>query len=475
MHTRSRHGAVAAGVLLASLGLAGTACSTVDHSIPAAPTLVGTTPSTVEPAAGVMQLWVARYDGPAKADESVSPLATSLAKVSPDGSRLFVTGSSEAALGRSGYATVSYNPATGAQLWASRYGGAIGADSIATALALSPDGSKVYATGSSEQAGTGYDAVTVAYDAVSGKQLWVARYNSPNNRNDGAAAIAVDPDGARVYVTATSEGKAEGEKGYVTVAYNSSTGAQLWASRYDGPARRSSAYSLAVSPKGGALYVTGWTQLSPGKQQKAYGTVAYNSSSGAQLWVATYQPESSFDNEGRAVAVSPDGTKVFVTGSCVGQANAYGTVAYSAATGSQLWAGSYAGPSETGSTVTSSLAVTPDGSKVFATGLHATVAYETSNGSQLWTNADRGTAIALSHDGSRVYVAGTGEGASEYATTAYRATTGGQLWAATYRSPDGGTGSAASVAVSPKSGAVFVFGISQGSAGPNYATVAYQG
>ena len=49
--------------------------------------------------------------------------------VSPDGKAVFVTGySGSQTTGGYDYATVAYNPATGAQLWVKRYNGPAGDD-----------------------------------------------------------------------------------------------------------------------------------------------------------------------------------------------------------------------------------------------------------------------------------------------------------------------------------------------------------
>src|SRR5690606_30103087 len=66
--------------------------------------------------------------------------------------------------------------AAAAERWSARYRGPGGSD-IAHDLAVSPDGSTVYAAGQSlSSSGTSTEFVTVANDTASGDQLWVARY-----------------------------------------------------------------------------------------------------------------------------------------------------------------------------------------------------------------------------------------------------------------------------------------------------------
>ena len=165
---------------------------------------------------------------------------------------------------------------------------------------------------------------------AAGGQLWVARYSGPANRDDsGASAMAVSPDGATVFVTGQSWGGREVGFEYATVAYSAATGRQLWASRYRRPGSgRDTAYAVAVSPDGRRVFVTG-------SALTKYMTVAYDAATGRRLWVSVYQV---FDSVAFSVAVSPDGAAVFVTGESDGE---YATIAYDAATGSQLWASRY--------------------------------------------------------------------------------------------------------------------------------------
>src|SRR5207247_5726160 len=106
----------------------------------------------------------------------------------------------------------------------------------AVSLAVSPDGSKVIVTGHSCGIRVGgyscFDYATLAYDATTGAQLWVSRYDA-SGRQDDAHTVKVSPDGTKVFVTGLSVGTS-GYSGYATVAYDATTGAQLWESRYEG-------------------------------------------------------------------------------------------------------------------------------------------------------------------------------------------------------------------------------------------------
>ena len=196
--------------------------------------------------------------------------------VSPGGATVFVTGTSRGATSGLDYATVAYNAATGARRWASRYNAPANRDDPASSVAVSPGGATVFVTGTSRGATSGLDYATVAYDAATGARRWVSRYNGPRNADDGAVSVAASPGGRSVFVTGTSKAAT---RDYATLAYNAATGAPRWARRYNGPARGADvASSLAVSPGGSAVFVTGYSfgGTSGGTSVQDYATVGYN-------------------------------------------------------------------------------------------------------------------------------------------------------------------------------------------------------
>ena len=444
---------------------------------------------SVEPGAGG-ELWVKRYNGPANSGDGASALG-----VSPDGSKVFVAGGSSDFSDYADYATVAYDAGTGARLWVKRYNGPANDDDFVTALAVSPDGSRVFVTGESMGSTSNLDYATVAYDAATGAKLWVKRYNGPANYHDGAFALAVSPDGAKVFVTGGSAaGRTSGD--YATVAYDAASGAQLWVGRYNGPANDDDgAQALGVSPDGSKVFVTGHSYGSSGYLD--YATVAYDAASGAKLWAKRYSGSVN-DAVGDALAVSPDGSKVFVTGESFGPSGSfdYATVAYGAATGSKLWVKRYNGPASS-SDAADALGVSSDGSKVFVTGKsegtggffdvdYATVAYDAANGADLWVERydgpangfDGALALGVSSDGSEMFVTGKSYGSSgftDYATVAYDTATGGELWVERYDGPANDDDSADALGVGPDGSKVFVTGSSVGSSSEDdYATVAYE-
>ena len=479
--------AAATGVALATVGMTGASASaTAPQALGVRASAPGTSPAAASPGT---QLWVKRYNNGDTDD------ATSVA-VSRGGGTVFVTGSSIGTTSSfEDYATVGYNAATGAQLWVSRYNGPDSGVDEASSVAVSPDGKTVFVTGYSYGTTAGeVDYATVAYSAATGAQLWVERYISPSLQGF-ATAVAVSPGGKAVVVTGYSGSQATGGYDYATVAYNTVTGAQLWVKRYNGPLSGGDfAHSMTVS--GNTVFVTG-SSIGTGDGYD-YATVAYNATTGAQLWVKRYNGASGGSRGANSVAASPDGKTVFVTGSSyAGSATDYdyATIAYSAATGAQLWVKRYTGPGS-GDDQAYSVAASPDGTSVFVTGYssgttagavdYATVGYDAATGAQLWVKQYTGSlsggigtqaySVAVSPDGSTVYVTGESGNDSTFATVAYTAATGAQLWIKRYTG-NGPSGSAAqALAVSPTTGTVYVTGYSSGSFTHNdYATVAYNG
>jgi PQQ-like domain/PASTA domain len=283
--------------------------------------------------------WVARYDGPGDAEEWAA------LTVSRDGTKVFVSGGSEGANSTFDYVVIAYDAASGARLWISRYDGPAHADDEATSITVSPDGTRVLVSGYSQDQTGSDQATTIAYEAATGVRVWVARYHGPGEDDDRGSALRVSPDGTKVFVTGFSSGDTDND--YATVAYDSATGERLWAARYNGPANGYDwAHSLTVSEDGTKVFVTGESEARAERNTHDYATIAYDASSGKQLWTARYNGPARQDDVGASVQVDAVGLRVFVTGSSTGKATRvdYATIAYAGGTGKTAWAARYNGP-----------------------------------------------------------------------------------------------------------------------------------
>jgi PQQ-like domain len=123
--------------------------------------------------------------------------------------------------------------ATGTQLWAAVYDGPAHGFDAAEAVVVSPDDGTVYVTGSSgggtpSSPGAGPDSyvnnldwATIAYDAATGPQKWVARLDGPVHGNEIATSMVLSADGNSLYVIGATTGNKYLD--YLTVDYEVGT------------------------------------------------------------------------------------------------------------------------------------------------------------------------------------------------------------------------------------------------------------
>lgn len=429
-------------------------------------------------------LWVGRDAGPHGAYDQVAGMATS-----PDGATVFVAETSDGAL-----VVVARDAASGTQKWRVRTPGPGGKQIFADAVALSSDGTRLLVTGDVEQSFDTRSTLTVAYDTAGGSTLWSTPLSVGNHHEAIPRRIAVSPDGARVFVTGSRTGThgIDDFWDYFTAGYDAATGIRAWTATYAGPANGGdTAEGIGVNPDGTRVFVTG---TSVGSTDRDFATVAYAAADGSQGWVARY--DEGADDFAADLAMSPDGSRVYVAGfgrQSLSVPHRFLAVAYAAATGTQKWVGRH---DDGGDDMATDLAVSSDGSRAFVTGVGSqdftTAAFDTSTGQRLWAarydgghGPDNADSVAVSPDGTRVYVTGMsdeGRGAcfgdiesTAYATVQYDAATGAQGWGSRYgglkKDPDEALG----IAVSADGAKVFVTGSSDfGCMSSDVATVAYQ-
>jgi len=311
----------------------------------------------------------------------------------------------------------------GAQLWLGRYSGPGAHDDFPVSVAVAHTGSPVFVTGNSMSSAGTTDYATVAYKASTGAKLWAKRFVGSGGTGGNAAALAAG--GGRVFVTGYNTPPRPGTD-YVTIAYNAVTGARVWLRHYGLAGTYNFPDAVAVSPDGREVFVTGSGQGAAADGD--YATVAYAAATGKQLWVSRYSGPGNTEDHGAALAVSQNGARLYVTGR---SGPDFATIAYNAVTGAQLWVSRRYGEGD-------SVAVSPDGRVVYVTGRSgvnfATVAYNAATGTQRWRRRYNGGesasspgSMALSHDGKTVYVTGS-VGLYAYATVAYDAATGARHW-----------------------------------------------
>ncbi len=364
-------------------------------------------------------LWLRRYNGPGNGEDAATDIALDAAGNAYVTGRSFGTGTY---MYRFDYATIKYD-ANGNQKWVSRYNGPANGSDGASAIVVDRLGN-VCVTGGSEGGASFGDYATIKYDA-NGNELWVRRYNGPANRSDAAWGIAVDFSG-NVLVTGTSAGVSiySQDFDYATVKYDAN-GNQLWVARYDGPDEGYDVpYAIAVDGSGNS-YVTGesWW-LSTGID---YVTIKYGPD-GSVRWLQRYNGPGNGEDHANALAIDWMGN-VCVTGLSQGSGTErdIATIEY-LPNGTQQWVRRYNGPANG---VDGGAAIAVDVLRnVYVTGLsmgsgtsidYATIKYDASGGQQ-WIGRyngpangdDRASAIAVGSAGE-VYMTGYSAGIGTFA------------------------------------------------------------
>jgi hypothetical protein len=433
-------------------------------------------------------LWVATYNGPRSDEDVPAGMATS-----PDGGTVFVTGRSGArGAGSDNFATIAYDAATGGEMWTSIYNPPVHLDDTARGIAASPTENVVFVTGVSLLSLSAADDIaTIAYDGATGDELWTRRYDGSFQGEDFVTAIAVSPDGSRVFVTGSTE-LGFGRDAMLTIAYDAATGHKLWVRKLEDPAGLlGSGQHIAVTPDGGAVFVS--EELGSHNTLRT-ATVGYDAATGDKLWVRQY--DGLLFASPVALAASPDSSSLYLLArtSSHTQNFTFATLSYDTANGDVRWQSRF--HSEGDDDIPTSLAVAPDGSTVFSAGSsfrsstggidYTTIAYDTATGGRNWVRHYDGpgdgydaiTSIAMSPSGARVYVTGDSTGATsgeDYGTIAYDAAAGDRVWVHRFDGAGDSEDRAVSIVPDPDGSKVFVTGGSVGPSGNgrDYATVAY--
>ncbi|HEY2443108.1 MAG TPA: PQQ-binding-like beta-propeller repeat protein [Streptosporangiaceae bacterium] len=407
-------------------------------------------------AASGSQLWLSRFIGQRHAS-NCNPLR---ALASPDSSTVYVVincGRDSNGFGPE-IGVVAYNASTGAKVWKSYYPpfgqrprGAV----TGTSAVLSPDGTRLYITGSFGHH-EGRKFQTLAYDTATGALAWQQRYQGGPDQlrgaGSGADSIAVSPDGSMVFVTGYGSAVETNLYAALTFGYDAATGATVWMRRSVTPLPGFTA-SVAVSPDGTTVLVSNGTT----KHQ----LTALDATTGATMW-------TRYDTATRSAALP---VTVSADGSTVVTADLGSTAAYAAATGARLWIRRYAKSDRLAHFTPSSLAVSPDGSVVYASGTNrrgrnhpaaTTVAYDIATGATRWVatyyaGGTQEVAITPNPDGSALYVAAESETATTatFVLLAFDSASGAALWTRMRPAQDTFPADPGTVAVSPDGSTVF--------------------
>ena len=194
--------------------------------------------------------------------------------------------------------------------------------SFPNAATLSADGRILYIF-SAQIVAYGYPVTTLrlaSYDTRDGSLLWFTDTAGPMRR-DIPWDLALSPDGTRLFATGMSGNPVpRAHMDGLTMAVDAESGAILWTRRVDnglGKAKADIANRVHVSPDGEVAAITGHTETADGFAIMAVG---YDAASGATVWEQRLQLVAGLDagvTEFGSGAASPDGNTVYVLGSAV--------------------------------------------------------------------------------------------------------------------------------------------------------------
>ncbi|OGC79770.1 MAG: hypothetical protein A2145_05740 [candidate division Zixibacteria bacterium RBG_16_40_9] len=262
---------------------------------------VTTDAATIKYAPNGDPVWVRRYNGPSKAEESITDLAVDL------NGNVYITGSREDSLSLEvtniNLLIIKYSP-SGALLWNKIYDRGTTSIDFGNSMAVDDSGN-VYVTGSSAGTLTGEDFTTIKYNS-NGDTVWVRHYNGSANQNDQAQEIKLDHNG-HFYVTGQSRGSGTSDD-FATIKYKAN-GDTLWVRRYNGTGNGADQPLALTLDDSGFVYVSGYSWNGTSFD---YLTIKYDSI-GNMSWVRTYNGPGNGTDQVLANEVDEMGS-VYITG-----------------------------------------------------------------------------------------------------------------------------------------------------------------
>lgn len=196
---------------------------------------------------------------------------------------------------------------SGDTLWTRQFAGTGNGPDEALDMAMDADG-HILLTGYQKGDGTGFDFITLQYDA-DGNLLWTAIYNYSTNETDQSNVITVDNAG-NIYIAGQSDkdNSPLNDDDFVIVKYNNA-GVQQWAKRSDGFGNATDRPAAIAVTTDGNLVVTG---RSFNGNDDDYMTIKYNSSTGAEMWRKYF--DRTHNDRATSIAVDAASGKIVVTG-----------------------------------------------------------------------------------------------------------------------------------------------------------------
>ena len=294
----------------------------------------------------VSPAWTYLYNSPDNQNDKINALA-----VGPDNNPV-VTGYSQKIAGGHDFMTIKLDRANKNVLWSQPYDDPNGGTDEAMCVAVDSGGNTVvsgFATLYNPISHTDiFSIYTLMYSFIDPSSVsWDSQYNGPGNLDDRPVAIASATDTSSNTVVVGYGKNAAGNTDIYVIKYNSASGKVWDAAPYDGSGHGNDIPSSALFGLDGSIYVTGYSEKTPGSSNYGFFTAKYDGSDGSLIWSDVYSVAPTGDNKGNFIAMDSSGD-VYVTGSATNLAgnNDIYTIKYSgsAGTAQRLWERALDGP-----------------------------------------------------------------------------------------------------------------------------------
>jgi hypothetical protein len=154
----------------------------------------------------------------------------------------------------------------------------------------------------------GYDVLLQRFAGSTGNIIWQTHYDGPTHGGDDIKDLCLDSAGNILVAGVQDE---LWNYNFMALKFESTGGALLWRSNYDGPPGWYDVAGAVSEGPEGSVIVTGFSDGSGTGWDWA--TVAYDGADGSELWVERYDGSSNQSDQSRDVVCTPQGD-VYVTG-----------------------------------------------------------------------------------------------------------------------------------------------------------------
>ncbi len=242
-------------------------------------------------------LWNRYHGGPDLMDDRAWGIA-----IGPDDHPI-VTGVSVNSAETASFLTIKCDKDDGNEIWRRTVAGAINDQSRAGWIGCDDAGNPIIAN-RTWAPGVSYDVVLQKYAAAAGTPIWQTQYDSPTSAPDDIRHMILDAD-HNPLVSGVSDGD------YMALKFDGSNGDFLWHGSYDGSASGYDVANCVALASSGDIVVSGFSTGDNYDWDVA--TVAFDPASGSQSWALRFNGDDELTDEGRVLAVAPQGD-VYVGG-----------------------------------------------------------------------------------------------------------------------------------------------------------------